>query len=155
MRTQDSVVLISALRSPATYIHTVPKQSRLIAFKNPAFARCAEDAQLVNDNMYGWSLMQFLRSELGGRGYAIDSSNAPIAEDFGWYLDFAVGEHVGVVVVYGEDDDPELSVSIEVKTKKKAFFKRSAGDDPEQEGNSLATVIKNALAAHPQTTGLR
>lgn len=98
--------------------------------------------------------MQFLLGGLADHGYTVDRSNAPTPEDFGWYVDFAVGDTTAQIVIYSDDDDPEHAVSVDVR-KKKSFLRRGGNDEAESLRQALFTAVRRVVDSHPQTVGLR
>ncbi len=76
-----------------------------------------EDAELVNEGMYGKACAQYLKSNLAGRGYSVPFV---ACEDWGWYLgikglDFPCG-----IGVYGMqiEDSQDLDLCVTVLTPK-------------------------------------
>ena len=79
---------------------------RIVTFKCSAFNTTKEKEKFINPNNYGDDVAEWFAVELEKLGAKVDrEDDFPGQEDFGWYIDFTLGEKPFTLVVGSRPDE--------------------------------------------------
>lgn len=120
-------------------------------FHSKAFPALPGEEEQINPGRWGKRLADFLRAELNARGLV---GGEPYAEDWGWAVPIDNPEYA-LWVGCGNLDDDEDGFLCFVEPSKPYVRKIFRKIDVRARVEQVASALEQAVAAHPQTQGLK
>ena len=121
----------------------------VVAFKTDSFNLSEQKPTFVNPDCFGDDLGEWLIRQLRAAGHATD--DAPGAEDFGWYVNFAV-DGSDFCAVIGHVPDECWFIVVEAR---KGFLGSMFGGRNRDVLLSGVFAVRDAIARIPDVTDIR